>query len=303
MESILTVFTPTFNRAYVLRNLYESLLAQTCSSFSWLIVDDGSSDGTKALVDDWISEGLIDVRYVAQPNMGMVAAHNTAICNITTELFVCIDSDDRMPDTAVETILAVWDAMDSSDLMGIVGLDIYESGEVIGDLFPKSVATATFSELKYKYKVKGDKKYVLKTKLAKEVLPYPYVESEKFPAPSYIYLKLEDKYKFYLLNHPLCIVEYLPDGNSMNKVAQYRASPNAFALYRIAQIQHGYGLADKFKNTVHYICAKLIGRRAGIYQCAPNKLMFLLALPFGLMLYIYISRTSRKTLSLRLNRK
>ena len=96
----LTVFTPTFNRAYCLHLCYESLLRQTCTDFEWLVVDDGSTDNTRALVNGWIQDGKISVRYIYKENGGMHTGYNTAYDNIDTELAVCIDSDDYMPDDA-----------------------------------------------------------------------------------------------------------------------------------------------------------------------------------------------------------
>ena len=75
----ITVFTPTFNRAYVLPQLYKSLLAQESVDFVWLIVDDGSTDNTKSLVEGWMGDEKIDIIYVRQNNMGMIAAHNVAV--------------------------------------------------------------------------------------------------------------------------------------------------------------------------------------------------------------------------------
>ena len=101
----LTVFTPTFNRAYTLHKCYESLKRQSSKDFVWLIVDDGSSDNTKEIVDKWISENEIEIRYHYQKNKGMHGAHNTAYELIDTEINTCIDSDDYMTDDAVEKIV------------------------------------------------------------------------------------------------------------------------------------------------------------------------------------------------------
>ena len=90
----LTVFTPTFNRAYTLHKCYESLRRQTSKDFVWLIIDDGSSDNTKELVESWINEKEVDIRYHYQNNKGMHGAHNTAYELIDTQINTCIDSDD-----------------------------------------------------------------------------------------------------------------------------------------------------------------------------------------------------------------
>ena len=102
--AIITVFTPTYNRAYTLHKCYESLKRQTNKNFIWLIIDDGSSDNTKDLVKEWIEENKISIKYIYQDNKGMHGAHNTAYENITTELNICIDSDDYMPEDSIEKI-------------------------------------------------------------------------------------------------------------------------------------------------------------------------------------------------------
>lgn len=56
MEIIrITIHTATYNRAGSLRKVYESLLAQSCKAFEWIISDDGSTDETETLVKDWQS--------------------------------------------------------------------------------------------------------------------------------------------------------------------------------------------------------------------------------------------------------
>lgn len=299
----ITVFTPTYNRAYTLPVLYDSLKKQTNQNFEWLIIDDGSSDNTSEIVNQWIEENIISIRYIYQKNKGMVAAHDTAHHNITTELTVCIDSDDFMPENGIQIILEQWNENKSPTLMGMVGLDSYKDGKIIGTKFPTEVKQATFSEIIFKHKVKGDKKFVLRTEYVKEHLPYPYIENEKYPAPSYLYLKMENKYKFLLVNEVLCIVEYLPDGNSMNKVKQYMQSPNAFALYRITRMEHAYNYKDKFKNAVHYVSSKFLGIKKNILKDSPAKFTTLLAFPFGFLLSLYIKNTNKSNVNQKLNKK
>ena len=147
----LTVFTPSYNRAYTLHKCYESLLRQTSKDFTWLIIDDGSSDNTKELVDSWINENKIEINYIYQENQGMHGAHNTAYKNIKTELNVCIDSDDYMPDDAVKKIISFWNKNKRSDLAGIMALDAYTDGKVIGDKFPNELKESTYFDIYNKY--------------------------------------------------------------------------------------------------------------------------------------------------------
>ena len=105
----LTIFTPAYNRAYTLHLCYESMLRQKNKDFEWLIVDDGSTDNTKELVEKWMkADNGFNIRYIYKENGGMHTAHNTAYENIDTELNMCIDSDDYLTDDAVEKILSFW---------------------------------------------------------------------------------------------------------------------------------------------------------------------------------------------------
>ena len=119
----LTVFTPTYNRAHTLERTYRSLCSQTCRDFEWLVVDDGSTDGTDSLVAGFIAENIIPVRYIYKENGGLYTGYNTAYANITSELCCCVDSDDFMPDDAVETIIATWRERGGTGYAGVIGLD------------------------------------------------------------------------------------------------------------------------------------------------------------------------------------
>ncbi|GAA4039785.1 glycosyltransferase family A protein [Flavobacterium chungnamense] len=116
----LTIFTPAFNRAHLLPRLYESLCNQTCQDFDWLVVDDGSSDDTKALVLGWITENKIPITYIYQQNQGMHGAHNTAYRNIKATLNTCIDSDDYMPLNGVALILSKWETIDQKNMLELL---------------------------------------------------------------------------------------------------------------------------------------------------------------------------------------
>ena len=79
----LTVFTPSYNRAHTLGRTYESLCRQTSKDFEWLVIDDGSTDNTKELIEGWIVEAQIEIRYVYQKNQGMHGAHTVSYTHLT----------------------------------------------------------------------------------------------------------------------------------------------------------------------------------------------------------------------------
>ena len=156
----LTVFTPTYNRAHTLPRTYASLSRQDCKDFVWLIIDDGSTDDTRALVEAWqTQEHSFEIRYLYKENGGMHTAHNVAYEVIDTELNVCIDSDDCLAPGAVRKILAKWDSVQKDKYAGIIGLDADLQGNLIGTGFPAGMIETTLSGY-YAAGGSGDKKLV-----------------------------------------------------------------------------------------------------------------------------------------------
>ncbi|WP_283672580.1 glycosyltransferase family 2 protein [Clostridium perfringens] len=291
----ITVFTPTYNRAYVLDKCYESLKRQTVKNFIWLIIDDGSTDNTKEIVSKWIEENSIEIIYKYQSNQGMHGAHNTAYKFIDTELNVCIDSDDYIPDDAIEKILSFWEKNKSDKIAGIAGLDAFSNGKIIGDSFPKELKTSTLFDLHYHYKIKGDKKLVYRTDLTKEY-PYPIFDGEKYVSLAYKYNMIDRNYELALMNEVLCIVEYMQDGSSLNMLHQYIKNPQGFSFLRITNLKNPKAkLAFKFKQCIHYVSTSIISKNFNFVKESPEKLLTILAIPFGIILYLYIiMKTSNK---------
>ena len=109
MNIKITIFTPTYNRDYIIINLYKSLLIQTLKDFEWLIIDDGSTDNTELLVSSFIKDNKINIRYIKQQNGGKHRAINKALEEAKGELFFIVDSDDQLVDNAIERILYYFD--------------------------------------------------------------------------------------------------------------------------------------------------------------------------------------------------
>lgn len=290
MNKVLTIFTPSFNRGYMLNKCYESLKNQTVKDFKWLIVDDGSTDNTRELVDSWIDEGILDIKYKYQENQGMHGAHNTAYELIDTELNVCIDSDDYMPDDAVEKIIIFWEKNKSHNLAGIIALDAYENGNVIGSEFPNSMKETTLFEVNNIHKISGDKKLIYRTELTK-AYPYPLFEGEKYVGLAYKYYKIDENYKLGVLNEIVCIVEYLDDGSSKNMLKQYRNNPRGFAFYRLENMKNSKATKGFiFKECIHYVSSSLICDNEKMLRDSPYKFLTILSMPLGIILYKYIMK-------------
>jgi glycosyltransferase involved in cell wall biosynthesis len=295
MATTLTVFTPTYNRAYTLHLCYESLKRQTSKDFVWLIIDDGSTDHTKELIDTWIAENMIPIRYHYQENQGMHGAHNAAYKLIDTELNVCIDSDDYMADDAVEKIVGFWKKHGSNKYAGIVGLDATPDGTVIGTKMPEHLKESRLSHLYGKHNVKGDKKLVYRTELTKNTPPYPIFPGEKYCPLSYKYILIDQQCPLLVMNETLCYVEYLPDGSSMNIINQYKKNPKGFAFFRKVAIEYAPTYKERLRESMHYVASSMmIGDREFLAK-SPRFFTTLFATPFGILLYFYITRTNKAT--------
>ena len=102
-----TVFTPTYNRAYIISELYESLKKQDFTDFEWLVIDDGSEDHTEDLFKQWQNEyNDFPIRYYKVNNGGKHRAINKATELAKGELFFIVDSDDKLVSDALEKIVS-----------------------------------------------------------------------------------------------------------------------------------------------------------------------------------------------------
>lgn len=288
----LTIFTPTYNRAYCLHLGYEALCRQTSKDFVWLIIDDGSTDGTETLVRQWQKEGKVQITYHYQENQGMHGAHNTAYRLINTELNTCIDSDDYMPDDAVEKIVNFWKEKGNDKVAGIIGLDTNFSGEVIGKRLPEDRERTTVARY-YAEGGCGDKKMVYRTEVVKRYPPYPIFPGEKYLSLGWLYEQIDQDYELLVLNEPLVRVEYQPDGSSMNMLRQYIRNPRSFAFIRKSSMVLAPTKKRRFIEAIHYVSSSLIARNWNFLAESPRKGLTICAMPFGIALYGYIRFKTR----------
>ena len=279
----ITVFTPAYNRAHTLPRTYESLKRQNNKNFIWLIIDDGSTDNTKELVNSWINNNPdFEIRYIYKENGGMHTAHNVAYQNITTELNVCIDSDDCLADNAIDKILNFWDSHDHENYAGIIGLDSDLQGNLIGKDFG-DVKETTLSGY-YASGGQGDKKLVYRTDIINQYPEYPVFEGEKYVGLNYKYILIDQDYKLLVLNDILCNVEYQDDGSSNSMWKQYYRNPKGFAFLRKFYMQYNTSLKRNIMDAIHYVSSsKLAGNKHYIKE-SPKKLLTVFMIPFGCLL-------------------
>lgn len=297
MERLLTIFTPTYNRKNCIEHCYRSLQRQSSFNFEWLIIDDGSTDNTEMLIREWQrEERRFPIRYVYKQNGGLHTGYNLGIQEANTELFMCIDSDDWLPDDAVERIEKIWSSISSDSYVGIMGMDYYENGKPVGGFFPESIHEMYLYEKLTKYRITGDKKMIHKTELLKKVAPMPVFPGEKDFNPSYLMYQLDQFGKLYVTNDCFCIVDYQPDGMSSNMYKQYRFSPLSYLETRKLYLSFPeQSFAFRFKQYIHYTSSCLLAKcvSKGMKE-APDKALAVLAFPPGVLLTCLVLWKTRK---------
>lgn len=291
MNKLITVFTPTYNRKDLIVNCYESLKRQSSFNFLWLIIDDGSTDNTQSLIKEWQQQdNHFEIRYCYKENGGLHTAFNKGIELADTELFVCIDSDDWMPDNAIEKIEEIWAEIRNLNYVGIIGVDKFSNGKIAGEYFPDNLKEFYLYENLTKYRIDGDKKLIHRTELLKKVAPMPSFDKEKFFNPCYMMYQLDQFGKLYVTNECFCIVDYQQDGMSSNIYKQYLSSPRSFAETRKLYLTFpDQPFSFRFRQYVHYTSSCILSRRiVGGAKEVPSRFLFVTALPLGLLLSVYV---------------
>ena len=287
----LTVFTPTYNRAHTLVRTYESLCRQTSKDFEWLIIDDGSTDVTEEHVFSWIAEYKIKIRYIKKSNGGLHTGYTAAIANIRTELNICIDSDDYMPDDAVNKIIDTWRTVKKDDLAGIVGLDYTLEGKPIGGVFSQ-LGEKHFYEIGDFHC--GDTKIACRTDILQSLPQMRSFGSEKNFNPIYYYMQIDADHKFYLVNENLCVVDYQPEGMSAGIFRQYRNSPRSFAeIRRLAMRMTYYSLKRQYINAAHYVSSAIFSGDRHFLSTSPRPVLTFLAIPAGIAINLLVRYKTR----------
>lgn len=302
--TLLTIFTPTYNRGYCLHKCYESLCKQTCKDFIWLIIDDGSTDNTKQLVDGWISQNNgFEIKYIWKENGGMHTAYNKAYEFIQTELCMNIDSDDYVCDEAIYKILSFWKAHKRDDIGGIYALDCYANGSIVGVPFPEDLTEFKgwgYQDIFYKNKFgqkkvfhnQGDKKFIGVTKIIQKYPPIPIFEGEHYHSLYYKQHFIEHDYTILIYNQPVCVVEYMEDGSSNNMYFQYVNNPKGFCNERKYVMEHAPTFKIRFRASIHYVAESILARDFHFIKHSTNKVSTFIALPFGILLYFLIKRNT-----------
>lgn len=231
----ITIFTPTYNRKHLLPNLFESLKKQTNKDFVWLVIDDGSSDGTSELFEEWKKQAVgFQIDYVQKKNGGKHTAIEKAneICG--TDYIVCVDSDDYLTENAVEQMYKEIDIIDKmDDVCGVVTRKAKPNGEPFSINWVPNEMSLYFYELSKKYGYSTDTSLLFKTTIVNK-FHFPIFKDERFVTESVYYNQFLYDYKMYASNNLYYLAEYMPDGYTAQGLNLFFKNPEGF-LYALKQ--------------------------------------------------------------------
>jgi glycosyltransferase involved in cell wall biosynthesis len=235
MKYKFTVFTPTYNRAYTLKRVFDSLMSQTINHryFEWILINDGSTDNTDELVQEFLKKSDFDIKYIKQENKGKNYCHNKAIKLAKGELFLILDSDDAIVSDCMEIFLNYWEKIDNTLKNRIYGIScLCKNGytnELIGYKVEEGLIRDAF-KWKHKNKIYFDGWAALNIKIFKKYL-FPEIEAIKFIPESYLWDKVSKNREIYSTNEVLKIVYYQDTGFTKNIINSYKKHSKGRFLY------------------------------------------------------------------------
>ena len=307
-----TLFTPTYNRAYILDRLYRSVQRQSFRDFEWLIIDDGSTDNTEELVQGWIEESNdFPIRYYKVPNGGKCRAINKALELARGELFFTMDSDDYLTDDALEKVDGWFSNLDPNGrVQGVVANRGYEPDRTENYMFEESHIDTTLLSIytcqrEGRRVFDGERAFVFYTDFHRRY-PYPEVEGENFMTEAVAWNRMaSDGYKVRFVNDIIWVYEYLPDGLTKAGSSIFLKNPQGYGLWLREKAQFmGDPLIKKLKMWYSFYCdltAAEPDHRLTLHQCAayigaPVLFMYLAASAHKLIRWMRLKREKmRKT--------
>lgn len=238
-----SVLTPTYNRGYIIEQLYDSLCRQTFRDFEWVVVDDGSTDNTEEVMQRLMArDRFFPIVYHKQPNGGKHRAWNRGVELASGEMIFGCDSDDYLTDDALETANRVELSVPETEKVnfaGVCGLKAYRDASEVGSTF----VDAEYMDITHLERIQnhilGDKSEVIYTAVWKKYKFHEFNGENFLTEATALNRMAADGLKMRYFNKVIKVIEYLPDGLSSDPLGRFAANPKGWALYICQQIQHG----------------------------------------------------------------
>ena len=293
-----SVSTPTFNRAHTLHRVYESLKAQTYSDFEWLIVDDGSTDNTRDIVENWQKQAGFPIRYLHQENSGKHIAINRGVKEAKGELFLIFDSDDGCIPEALERFKYYWDTIPENiknSFSAVTSLCKKEDGSIVGTYFPFNITDSDSLEMRYRFKVKGEKWGFHRVDVLRQ-FPFPEVAGVKFISEGIVWSRIARKYKTRFVNEALRIyysgndqltksVKKIPAKHSLGATIGYLITLNESIDWFYSDPLIFLKCAIQYSRFSFHAKTSLIKQFKKL-ESSLGKLLWMIAFPLGYIFYL-----------------
>lgn len=278
-RNVVTILTPTYNRAHQLKDLYESLCKQTDKRFVWCVVDDGSTDNTEKLAERFIKEGILTITYIKKDNGGKHTALNMGIAKCETPLTFIVDSDDTLTTDAIKTVIEVFDAYEKRrDICGFSFLRAFLDGRINGKPFPKDMWEETYIGARVNSNdMSSDKAEVYRTECLLE-FPFPEFKNERFLGEDVVWIRMARRYKTVHVNKAIYVGQYQEDGLTQNRRRNNLKSPNGCVARAKEYLGRDICLKMRIKGYLQYLIYGSFADRAykNLLGEAPDKLLCLL---------------------------
>ena len=262
---MITILTPTFNRAHLLPRLFESLTHQTDFNFEWLVMDDGSTDGTSDLfAGKTFLSAPFPIRYYQQENGGKHRALNAGVKQAKGNFIFIADSDDWLLPQSVAIVGQHTSAIaDDNTFAGVAGLDVFDDERIVGTGLPQDIIDCNAMDIRYRYHVDGDLKEVFKTTVLQE-FPFPEIQDEKFCPEQLVWFRIAQKYKLRYFNTPIYVAEYQPNGITASIIRVRMLAPQATCMMYAEMLAYKIPFKEKIKAAINFWRFK---------ACAPSRVM------------------------------
>ena len=262
---MITILTPTFNRAHLLPRLFESLTHQTDFNFEWLVIDDGSTDGTSDLfAGKTFLSAPFPIRYYQQENGGKHRALNAGVKQAKGDFIFIADSDDwLLPQSVAIVGLHTSAIADDNTFAGVAGLDVFDDERIVGTGLPQDIIDCNAMDVRYRYHVDGDLKEVFKTTVLQE-FPFPEIQDEKFCPEQLVWFRIAQKYKLRYFNTPIYVAEYQPNGITASIIRVRMLAPQATCMMYAEMLAYKIPFKEKIKAAINLWRFKV---------CAPSRVM------------------------------
>lgn len=282
MDILLTVATPSYNRAYTLSGCYKSLCDQTDKRFKWLIIDDGSTDETESLVASWMEEHKISITYIKKENGGKASALNAGLDKLDTPYAVCLDSDDIFLDNTVELAIAsLENVKDDDHCCGVLALRTNPDGKIMGNReIPREMKHITAADVFLRLNFSTELICFYKVCILKK-FRFPEYENEKFVSPAWMQYQITQDYYYATSWDALCICEYVADGLTKNKRKIIAKNPRGYSCVKRWSFNLAPTLKLRIKHGIMYDCGCILANDKDWMKNARHKALAILLYPVG----------------------